>query len=113
MFVCFRGRNSLWYGLEADLDAFLRNHRDRYARFTAVLSYPTDDYHILVHRPTAVMLRVRLYQFNASSNSYDQVHLDGRPVDNLHINQLDNVFFSNDPDHTCEPLPSTSPRTNG
>lgn len=56
------------------------------------------------------MLRVRL--FERRNQNFVQVHLNGDLVTTTHLNVLDNVFFSNDPDHTCEPLPA-KPRNRG
>lgn len=99
-----RGRNSMWYGLGVELDQFLRNHADRYALFTAVLSYATDDNHVLVHRPTAIMLRVQAFANGR------MVHLDGTPITSIRPNTMENMYFSNDPNHSCEPLPAMTPR---
>lgn len=92
-----RGSNSMWFGLEEDLDRFIRGHDDRYALFTAVLSYATDDDHVLVHRPNAIMLRVRAYA------NGQMVHIDkdnfGKKVTKKRPNKMENMYFSNHPDH--------------
>lgn len=87
-----RGRGSMWFSLETDIDAFLRNNPNRYVRFSAVLSYPTDNNHVLMHRPSAILLRVRAF------NNGVQVNLsNGTPVTAQNPNTTENIYLSNDP----------------
>lgn len=89
-----RGRMSRWQYMEADLDNFVRNYPNRYAEYTAIMSYGTNNNGNLIYRPTGIGLRIRLYD-------------NGRLVDmrGNHIsystNSLENMYYTNDPDYSC------------
>ncbi|CCU55699.1 unknown similar to AMEV109 [Choristoneura biennis entomopoxvirus] len=90
-----RGRMSRWQYLESDLNNFMRNNPNRYAEFTAIVSYGTDPINgHLNYRPTGIGQEIRLYD-NGS-----MVNLRGEPVLNIN-NSLENMYFTNDPDYSC------------
>ncbi|CCU56047.1 unknown similar to AMEV109 [Choristoneura rosaceana entomopoxvirus 'L'] len=88
-----RGRNARWQYMEANLDTFIRNHPNRYAEYTAILSYQTNN-NILDHRPTAIALRIRLYE-NGSL-----VDMRGNRI-TYNTNSLENMYYTNDPNYSC------------
>ncbi|CCU56343.1 unknown similar to AMEV109 [Mythimna separata entomopoxvirus 'L'] len=89
------GRLSRWQYMESDLDNFIRGHSNRYAEYTAILSYETDSNGILNFRPTAIGLRVRLY------DNGNLVNMHGNPISSYSANTLENMYFTNDPDYSC------------
>ncbi|CCU56482.1 unknown similar to AMEV109 [Mythimna separata entomopoxvirus 'L'] len=74
-----RGRGSAWRYLERQLNTFLRCDLNRYAEYTAILSYAVDANNNLINRPTAVGIRIRLYidgiLSNINRNKFDGKHV--------------------------------------
>ncbi|CCU56352.1 unknown similar to AMEV109 [Mythimna separata entomopoxvirus 'L'] len=89
-----RGRGSEWRYLERRLDTFLRRNYNRYAEYTAILSYTVNPDNILVNRPTAVGLRIRLYIDGILSD------IDENPI-TIETNSMENMYFTNDPNYIC------------
>lgn len=90
-----RGRGSDWRYLERQLNTFLRGHLNRYAEYTAILSYTVDGNNNLINRPTAVGIRIRLYIDGILSDiTGDRITIE--------TNEMENMYFTNDPDYVCE-----------
>lgn len=87
------GDRNKWAALESDLRSYLALDENRFAEFTAVLYYETVN-GALVHRPTGMAVRVRLY----SNKILTDIH--GNNI-GFQQNTMENMFFTNDPHSTC------------
>ncbi|KAI5638806.1 DNA/RNA non-specific endonuclease domain-containing protein [Phthorimaea operculella] len=95
-----RGRGSMWYKLESDMDKFVRGNPNRFIRFWAAMSYGTDN-NQLKPRPTGVMIRIRAYD----NKKLVDLHT-GEQLVRTSDNMYEDVYFSNDAEHTVQPLPA-------
>lgn len=88
-----RGDFSKYRKLEIDVETFLLSGPNRYAEYTAVVTYETVK-GILIYRPTAIAIRIRLY----SDNSL--VNLNNERIA-YKSNLFENMYFTNNPYKKC------------
>lgn len=88
-----RGEQNRWRSLNSAIEVFLINGEERYAEFTAVLTYAMLDAK-LVHRPTMIAVRVRFYE------NHLLVDAAGQSI-SFEENPMENMYFSNNPRVYC------------